>query len=420
MATLFYGIENLYTFAGAAQKDGRNIQESDLTCVKDGVILEQNGRILWAGERRKLTSTWLKKLLSAGKSKQKVSVKKVNLKAKTVFPAFIECHTHLVFAGNRHQEFEMRNQGKSYQEIAAAGGGILSTVGATRKAKEKELLKLAQGRADEFVRQGIATLEVKSGYGLNHQEEIRLLKVAQKIRGPRVVPTFLGLHSRSPDHNSLASYVDEAIEKTLPEIKKKKLAQRVDIFVEKGFYSLEDGERLLAKAQSLGFEVTVHADQLTRTGAGAHLAQKGAVSVDHLVQVSDDDIVQLARSHSTCVLLPASDFYVKIPYPPARKLIDQGARVALSTDFNPGTAPTQDLSFVGVLARLEMKMSLPEVFAAWTVGAATALNKLKELGSLEHNKFCDFVVSDQDLNSFFYQVGVHPVRAVFKAGKQIS
>lgn len=426
MATLFYGIENLYTFAGVAKKKGRKVTADDLTLVRDGVILERDGRILWAGEKSKLNSAWLKKLLSGGaKGKKKSPLKKVNLKAKTVFPAFVECHTHLIFAGDRQNEFELRNQGVSYQEISARGGGILSTVKATRAAKDGELLKLAQARSDEFASQGVTTLEVKSGYGLNHSQEIRLLEIAAKLNkaakvSPRIVSTFLGLHSKSPDHPDLAAYVNEVVNKTLPEIHKRKLAKRIDIFVEKGFYTIEDAEKLIAKAQSLGgFDLTVHADQLSRTGAGVHFADSGAVSCDHLVQISDEDVQYLAQSDSVCVLLPTSDFYTKIPYPPARKLLDAGAKIALSTDFNPGTAPSQDFSLVGVLARLEMKMQFAEVLSALTFGAADALRMGGELGSLEHQKLCDFVVSDDDLTRFFYQIGHHPVRSVYKEGRPI-
>lgn len=418
MATLFYGIENLYTLAGAAQKSGRRIEEKDLGHVRDGAILERNGRVLWAGERRKLTAAWIKKLLGAKKPK------KVNLKATAVFPAFVECHTHLLFAGDRRDEFEMRNRGMSYKEISARGGGILSTVRATRAAADKELLKTAQARARTFARQGVTTLEVKSGYGLNHTQELRLLKIAKKLNGksgPRVVPTFLGLHARSPDFANLAEYVDEIVERTLPEVHRQKLAPRIDIFVEDGFFTFADAKRLIDQARALGgFDLTVHADQLTRTGAGVQFADAGAVSCDHLVQISDADIGRLAKSETTCVLLPASDFYMNIPYPPARRLADQGARLALSTDFNPGTSPTQDLSLVGVLARLQMKMTLPEVVAAFTVGAAHALNLGDQLGSLEHQKYCDFIVSDEDLSAFFYNVGHHPVRAVYREGEAIS
>jgi imidazolonepropionase len=241
MATLFYGIKNLYTFAGVAAKDGRKINDSDLSHCCDGVILARNGRVLWAGEKKKLTKDWQKKLLGNGAKTQ--PLKKVNLKAQTVFPAFIECHTHSIFAGERRNEFELRNQGKTYQEIAAASGGILSTVTATRAASDKDLQKLTQNRADEFLKQGVTTLEIKSGYGLNHAEELRLLKIAKKIKGPRIITTFLGLHSKSPEHTELASYVEEVIERTLPEVHRQKLANRADIFVEKGFYSLDHAKR---------------------------------------------------------------------------------------------------------------------------------------------------------------------------------
>lgn len=410
---LFTDIETLYTFSGAAAKSGRKIASSDLHPIRNAVVLEDNGQVLWVGPK----SDFNKKRKEILKNKK---FKIVSLKAKTVFPAFIDCHTHLIFAGNRKNEFEMRNQGATYQEIAAEGGGILSTVRATRAAKDSELLSLAQERAQKLLDQGVTTVEVKSGYGLNHETELRLLNVAKKIKNIRVIKTYLGPHSLPPENRSPENYINEIIEKTLPEIQKKKLAERVDVFVENGFYSLELAEKYAVAAQKMGFELTAHAEQLSRTGASALYARLRAASVDHLVCINKKDIQNLSKSETTCVLLPSSDFYLKINYPPARELIDAGACVALSTDFNPGTSPTLDLSFIGVLARLEMKMSLAEVFSALTVGAAHALGLQYKLGSLEPGKFCDFIVTNAELSDFFYQIGSHPVLQTIKNGKKIK
>ena len=214
--------------------------------------------------------------------------------------------------------------------------------------------------------------------------------------------------------------MSDIVETTLPQLKKLKLCHRVDIFVEKGFFNLEQAKSYIAKARQLGFDLTVHAEQLSSSGAATLFVQNKAMSADHLVHATDADIQVLAASETTCVLLPASDFYLKIAYPPARKMIEAGARVALSTDFNPGTSPTLDISFIGVLARLEMKMSGPEVFSAWTVGAAHALNRQNEVGSLEVGKACDFAVSDEDLSQFFYRIGHHPIRQTLINGKKIK
>ncbi len=201
----------------------------------------------------------------------------------------------------------------------------------------------------------------------------------------------------------------------MPKIKRLKLAERVDVFIEKGYFSLEQAKKFLMAASNLGFRLSAHVEQMSRSGAGAYLSDY-VDSIDHVIQVTTQDILKISHSPTTVVLLPASDMYLKMKYPPARALLDRGARVALATDFNPGTSPTQDLSLVGVLARLEMKMTLAEVLSAYTVGAAHALNLQKELGSLEVGKKCDFVVLDGSWRDLFYQVGHHPVLQVYKEG----
>lgn len=408
---LFHRIEKLITMEGAAAKKGRRVTLEDLSVVEDAIVIENKGCIEWVGNRSDFKSV----------QKKYAKAEKISLNAKSVMPTFLECHTHSLFAGDRTNEFEMRNQGRSYQEITAAGGGIASTVKATRAMSDQDLIKLTKNRLQEFLSQGVSTVEIKSGYGLSEKQEIRLLEIIGKLKsfkkGFEVVATYLGPHSKSPDHADLDSYFEEILNSTLSKVAKKKLAERVDIFVEKGFFTPEQGEQFLKRSVELGFAITAHAEQLTRTGAAASFAAQKAVSVDHLVHISDADIVALAKSQTTCVLLPASDFYLKIDYPPARKLIENGACVSLSTDFNPGTSPTTDLSFVGVLARLHMKMSLPEVIAAWTIGAAYALNRQGVAGSLEVGKKCDFIVSDDEYAQFFYRVGHHPVRQVYLAGQ---
>ena len=393
---IFHGIETLLTLSGAAEKKGRRVNESDLGIIENAVLVEDKGCIRWIGSQSDFKSV----------QKHFAKAKKINLKAKTVMPAFLECHTHLLFAGDRTNEFEMRNQGRSYQEITAAGGGIASTVKSTRAASDKELLSLASSRMFEFLAQGVSTIEIKSGYGLNEHEEIRLLKLIKKLKsvkkGLAVVATYLGPHSKSPEKADLAEYFHQIMESTLPLVAKQELAERVDIFVEKGFFSLEQGQAFATRATQLGFDITAHAEQLTRTGSASAFARQKAISVDHLVKIDKADVQVLAKSETTCVLLPASDFYLKIEYPPARDLIDSGARVSLSTDFNPGTSPTSDISFVGVLARLIMKMTLPEVIAAWTIGAAHALNRHDLQGSLEVGKKCDLIISGDSHTQFFY------------------
>ncbi|HEX4924522.1 MAG TPA: imidazolonepropionase [Bdellovibrionales bacterium] len=405
LTKVFKDIDELLTLEGAAKKGGRRVTEDDLGLVRRGALVVSGKRIAWAGSMSDLPRAYRR-------------APQVSLKGKSVVPAFLECHTHLVFAGNRADEFEKRNQGMSYQEIAQQGGGILSTMRATREASVAELAKLGQKRAELFVRQGVTTIEAKSGYGLNTESELKILAANQKIKGARIVSTYLGPHAVPSEFKSPDEYVRNIIAEALPALKKKKLAGRCDIFVEKGFFLDEAARAYLRAAKDVGFDVVVHADQLSLSGGARMAIEFGARSADHLLQIEKPEVEALAKSDVTCVLLPASDLYLKTKYPPARALIDAGARVALATDYNPGSSPTQDLALVGLLARLEMKMTLPEVIGAYTVGAAHALGLEKQLGSLQKGRLADFVVLDGGWRDLFYQIGHMPVAQVWREGKR--
>ncbi|PCI26497.1 imidazolonepropionase, partial [Candidatus Kaiserbacteria bacterium] len=356
--TLFTDIGAILTLAGVARKDGRRVEQKDLSIRKNVAMVSLNGRIVWIGSRGKVPAEYT------------ASCKTVSLEGRTVLPGFVECHTHLVFAGVRSDEFELRNTGVSYAEIARRGGGILSTVKATRKASEDELYAAAQTRLQRFIDQGVTTIEVKSGYGLKLKEEMKMLRAARRLKKARVITSFLGAHAKPSEQRSTQSYIDRLVKKDLKVLAESGLADRVDIFIEKGFFTVKQGREYLQKSKDLGLKLTIHADQISRTGAGVLGVELAAQSIDHLVQVSKKDIEKIANSSTTAVLLPAADYYLKMAYPPARQLIDVGARVALATDFNPGSSPTQDLATVGLMARIEMKMALPEVIASYTYNAA--------------------------------------------------
>ncbi|MGZ3690673.1 MAG: imidazolonepropionase [Pseudobdellovibrio sp.] len=367
----------------------------------------KDGRFEWIGPQSKIP--------------KKLKFKKEwDLKRQLVFPSFVECHTHSVFAGSRAEEFELRNNGVSYLEIAQRGGGILSTMKATRAAKPSELAVLTQKRVNQFLKQGVSTLEVKSGYALDLKNEIKMLEVLKKIKGPRIVPTFLGAHARPPEFATNSEYLEFLTEKVLPEIKKKKLAARVDIFIESKFFEREESLKYLESAKALGFEVTIHANQMSLS-AGADLAmQLNAQSADHVINLDDNLISRFAKSNTVAVLLPTADLYMKCAYPPARKLIEAGATVALATDYNPGSSPSQDLSLVGLLARLEMKMTLPEVFLAYTKNAAQALGLADDEGSIEVGKSANFICTSAELTDFFYSAGLTPEHQLFIRGTRVK
>ncbi|MBX7232194.1 MAG: imidazolonepropionase [Bdellovibrionales bacterium] len=410
---VFFNIAELLTMAGGLKKKGRLTKVEDLGLVRKAALIVQQGRVLWVGSQNQLPRS-LKKL-----SIQSRNIHEIDLDQQMVLPGFVECHTHLLFAGDRRDDFEKRNQGIKYQQIAQEGGGIQSTVRATRKASLQSLFQSAQGRVHEFVRQGVTTLEVKSGYGLDFKNEMKLLKAATKLSGPRVVSTFLGPHALPPEFKTHDDYLDELIHKVLPVVAKKKWAQRLDIFVEPGYFSGEHLKKWAQAAHACGMDLVAHVDQLSTSGGSVLAVRLGAKSLDHAVHLNAEEIITVARSEATVVLLPSADFYLQESYPEARKLIEQGARVALATDFNPGTSPTQDLSFIGVLARLQMKMSLAEVLMAYTLNGAWALGLENEVGVLAPGYQCDFLCLTGDWRDLFYQVGYHPVAQVYRQGTRI-
>lgn len=381
--------------------------DADLSPIPKAAMVVEKGVIRWVGPERRIPREYR-------------AQKSVDLNGQNVFPAFIDCHTHLIYAGNRAEEFEWRNSGVSYQEIAARGGGILSTMSKTRKATPAKLKAEAESRLQQLVNQGVTTVEVKSGYALNLKDEMKCLKVAKSLRPARIVTTFLGAHARPPEFENVTDYLGYLAEKVLPRIKKNDLAGRVDIFIEKGFFESKESRAYLEKARELGFALTIHADQISLSGGSELGLALGATSIDHVIQIDETLIQKVSASPLTAVLLPAADLYMKCAYPPARALIDAGARVALATDHNPGTSPTLDLQLVGLLARLQMKMSLPEVFSAFTYGAASALGLSSSLGSLEPGKSADFFATDSEVSDHFYSAGAKLSPQVFREGRRID
>ena len=370
-------IGHLWTFAGLTRHQGRHPKEHDLEVINQAaVVINPDHRIAWLGPRH---------LLPASLNPEPQYI--YDAQGQHMTPAFIECHTHALFVGNRSHELDWRNQGLSYQDITERGGGIHSTVAQTRSAHDTQLTSALIKHLRAFSQQGVGLVEVKTGYGLSPEEELRHLRLiaqTQQNTPLKLVSTFLGAHALPPEYSSWEKYL-AAYDHLWPQINT--LTRRVDIFIDSGFCPPTEAKIFLQKAQSFGLDICIHAEQLSRQGSVALAIELGAKSIEHAIHINDSDIEQLAK-HSTVVnLLPVADLYLDCPYPPARKLIDAGAIVALGTDFNPGTAFSQSLGLVGLLARIKMKMSLAEVWSAYTFGAAKSLGVEADYGSLERGKY---------------------------------
>lgn len=339
-----------------------------------------------------------------------------------VLPGFVDSHTHICFGGNRAHDFAMRNAGKTYLEIAAAGGGIWSSVQHTREASEEELLETMLERIDFLISLGITTIEIKSGYGLNKVEELKMLRVikrAQDKTKATLVPTCLSAHLKPKDfEGDSQEYLSYILNEILPEVKAENLAKRVDIFIEKSAFQPQESKDFLLKTKELGFEITVHADQFT-PGSSRIAVEVGAVSADHLEATVDADIAFLASSDTVATALPGASLGLGEPFTPARKLLDAGAIVSIASDWNPGSAPMGNLITQAAILATFQKLSTAEVFAGITFRAAKALS-LTDRGILEKGKKADFVVFETaDFQNILYKQGSLAPSAVFIDGKLI-
>jgi imidazolonepropionase len=379
--------------------------------IEDGAVLVRDGRIAWLGHTAALPP------LPAGTDI-------IDATGKVVLAGFVDSHTHLLFAGSRAGEFEQRLQGATYQEIAARGGGINATVQCVRAASKEELKALARRRLDRFLRFGVTTVEVKSGYGLTLADELKCLEAIAELNaeGPlELVPTFLGAHAVPPEFSGdREGYVRLLVDEMLPEIARRRLADFCDVFCETGVFSVAESERILGRARDLGLRLKLHADELSPLG-GAELAGRlGAVSADHLLCITEKGIDALAESGTVATLLPGTAFFLGLPYAPARRLIDRGVAVALASDCNPGTCPTENLPLVGAMACTQMKMLPSEAVTAMTLNAAAAVGRADRLGSLEVGKQADLVLFDvPDYRHLFYHFGVNHVWRVIKRGRVV-
>jgi imidazolonepropionase len=390
-------------------KRGPAMQEPAV--LAGGSIVVRDGRIAWVGPTNRLT-------------RLPADARVIDAAGKTVLPGLVDSHTHLIFAGSREDEFEQRLQGMTYQEITAAGGGINATVSRVREAAAEDLKELARPRLLRLLRSGVTTVEVKSGYGLTLADEVKCLEVvaALNAEGPlELVPTFLGAHAVPPEfRQDREGYVRLLVETMLPEVAGRRLAEFCDVFCEQGVFSLAESERILARARDLGLRLKLHADELTPLGGAELAARLHAASADHLLCITDAGIDALARSETVATLLPGTAFFLGVSYAPARRLIERGLAVALASDCNPGTCPTENFPLIGAMACTQMRMLPAEVVTAMTLNAAAALGRSDRIGSIEIGKQADLVICDvPNYRHLFYHFGVNHVWRVIKRGRVV-
>jgi imidazolonepropionase len=391
-------LAQLATLSGS-QSPLRGAALAEVDVVEDAFVLCAEGRIEAVGRMRELHADG--------------DVEEIDGRGLCAIPGLVECHTHACFAGDRVEEFSLRSGGASYEELHAAGGGILSTVRATRAAGEDELHAAVRRHRGWMLRNGTTTFEAKSGYGLDRDTELASLRAIAAEGG---IPTYLGAHAVPPEFGAADGYVDFVIADVLPEAAR--LAEAADVFLEEGAFNLAQARRYLEAARDLGLALRLHADQFTEAGGIGLAVELGARSVDHLEATGERGIRTLAESGVTAVLLPASALFLDRPMPPGRALVDAGAAVALATDFNPGSAFCESLPLVCSLACTKLRLSPAEALAACTVNAAHVLGRADRKGRLAAGLDADLVLLDApDWRYLAYHLGGDVVAAVLQGGR---
>ncbi len=423
-SVLIRGASEIATLAGGLR---RGASQGDLDVLSGGslAVAAWDGRILAVGSDEEV----LRQIEAAGHSPEVFAP--VDARGGVVTPGLVDAHTHLVFAGTRESEWQMRARGAGYLEVLEAGGGILSTVAATRAASDEDLLVAARGRLTQMLASGTTTAEAKSGYGLDSAQELRQLEIIGKLaaEGPiELVPTFLGAHAVPEEFRGRAdatdAYVDHVVNEQLPAVARQGIARSCDVFCENGVFSAEQSRRILIAARSAGLQLRLHADELAPSGGAELAAEMGCLSADHLAAPSDEGVAALAVAATglhpvVATLLPATSWFLgKHHFAPARRFVDAGIPVALATDLNPGTSPTLSLPLVMSIGCLEMGLSPAEALAAVTVNAAHAVGLGSEIGSIEVGKRADIVLWDApSVDQLPYWLGASLARTVFKCGR---
>lgn len=415
MAILISNIDSLVTVDSLHSRCKSGDEMQSIGEIRNGAIIFED-KILWVGRSDEVNN--------AIKDNDIIITEKYDANGYTILPGFVDSHTHITFAGNRSDEFARRLRGATYQEIAAGGGGILTTMRATRQASVDELYENGRKLAISAIEHGTTAIEVKSGYGFTTESELNQLKAIKKLAEELPIhftATFLGAHDFPPEyHNNREKYIDLICEEMLPAVASEGLAEFCDAFVDKGYYTLKQGEKILRAALDLGFKLKVHCDELADFGAAALAASLGAISADHLLFISDNGIDALKSAGTIATLLPGTAYFIRMPYAPARRIIEKGVPVALSTDCNPGSCFTENMQLILSLAVINMNMTAEEAIVAATLNGAAAIDKSASIGSLEPGKSADFVIYDTtSYTDIFYHFGINQVREVWCKGKRI-
>ena len=383
---------------------------AELAVIRDGGMLIREGKIEIVGSSEEV-------------AKNARDVEIIDAGGRVVLSGFVDAHTHLVFAGNRLDDFERRARGETYEQIAKAGGGIWSTVKKTRAASGEDLFNQAQTHAEWFLRCGTTTIEAKSGYGLTVEDELKILRVMRRLNEEKlleIVPTFLGAHAAPRDLDA-NEYIDLVLDEMLPRIAKEKLAEFCDVFCEHGYFTIEQSKRILTAARKLGLGLRIHADQLSNSGAAQLAAELKATTADHLEKTDEQGIVAMKSAGVQPVLLPGSVYALgSTAYPRAREMLNAGLAVVLATDFNPGSSPTPSMTMILSIVCTQMKMSPAEAITASTINAAYSLNRGGKIGSLERGKLANFSIFDcEDYRELAYWFGIPQTHSVYVRGERV-
>lgn len=405
----------LITIKGFSKKPARKEEMKQLSIIENGAVWIENEKIMDVGPTSELELKYISQLHEA---------KVIDATGKILMPGLVDPHTHLIYAGSREDEFNQRLNGATYMEIMNSGGGIHSTTTKTREASEGELYDGSMERLNSFLLHGVTTIESKSGYGLNWETEWKQLKVAQMLNNNHpidIVSTFMGAHAVPKEYkNNPEEYIDLIINEMLPKVAKDNLAEFNDVFCERGVFTPEQSKRILEEGKKVGLKAKIHADEIEPYEGAELAAEVGAISADHLLRASDKGISMMAEKGVIGVLLPGTAFFLKAEAANGRKMIDLGLPVAISTDCNPGSSPTVSMPFMMNLACMHMGLTPAEVITAATINAAHAIDRGKEIGSIEEGKKADMVIFDvPNFYQLQYHYGMNHVDIVIKNGKVV-